>query len=88
MTTNNNTNVISWFDYLPYDVRLHFTQCRTTKADIPILLEAKWQWAKNSKCYNSFTKEDILAGILRLLDRKNLASITKLTTEEWRNLTK
>lgn len=88
MTTSNKNSTVSWIDYLPYDVRLRLAQCQTTKADIPILLEAKWQWAKNSKCYNSFTKEDILAGILRLLDRKNLANITKLTTEEWKNLVK
>lgn len=43
MTTNNNkTNAVSWFDYLPYNVHMRLTQCQTTKAELPMLLDAKW----------------------------------------------
>ena len=88
MTTNNTTSTISWFDYLPYNVRLRLAQCQTIKGDLPILLNAKWQWAQDTGHYNGYTKEDMLADILDLLDCNGLDSVTELTIEEWRNLTK
>ena len=89
MTTNNNkTNTVSWLDYLPYNVRLRLAQCQTIKGDLPILLDAKWQWAQDTWHYNGYTKEDMLADILDLLDCNGLNSVTELTIEEWRNLTK
>ena len=89
MTTNNNkTNTVSWLDYLPYNVYMRLAQCQTIKGDLPILLDAKWQWAQDTGHYNGYTKEDILADILDLLDCNGLDSVTDLTIEEWRNLTK
>lgn len=41
MTKTNTTKTISWLDYLPYNVRLRLAQYQTTKADLPILLDAK-----------------------------------------------
>ena len=88
MTTNYKNNTISWLDYPPYNVRLRLAQCQTTKGDLPILLNAKWQWAQDTGKYNGYTKEDMLVDILDLLDCNGLDSVTELTIEEWRNLTK
>lgn len=89
MTTNNNkTSAVSWLDYLPYNVRLRLAQCQTTKGDLTILLDAKWQWAQDTGRYNGHTKEDMLADILNLLDCNGLDNVTELTMEEWRSLTK
>lgn len=89
MTTNNNTiNTVSWLDYLPYNVRLRLAQCQTTKDDLSILLDAKWQWAQDTGHCNGYTKEDILSDILDLLDCNGLDSVTELTMEEWKNLVK
>ena len=88
MTTNNTTSTISWFDYLPYNVRLRLAQCQTTKVDLPILLDAKQQWTQDTGHYSGYTKEDLLDGILELLDCNGLDIGAKLTVKEWRNLTK
>lgn len=92
MITNNNKNnttkTISWLDYLPYNAYMRLAQCQTTKADLPILLAAKWNWAQDTGHYNGYTKEDILADILDLLDCNGLEDVTELTFEEWQNLIK
>lgn len=88
MSILNTIKVTSQLDYLPYNVRLHFVQCQTTKGDLLILLNAKWQWAQDTGHYNGYTKDDILADILDLLDCNGLGSVTELTMEEWRNLVK
>ena len=88
MTTNNKVNTVSWLDYLPYNVRLRLAQCQTTKGDLSILLDAKWRWVQDTERYNEHTKEDALVDILDLLDCNGLDSVTELTMEEWRNLTK
>lgn len=88
MTTASTTKAISWLDYLPYNVRLRLVQCQTTKGDLSILLDAKWQWAQDTWHYSGYTKEDLLADILDLLDCNGLDSVTELTMEEWRNLVK
>lgn len=88
MATANTIKTISWLDYLPYNVRLRLVQCQTTKGDLSILLDAKWQWAQDTGHYNGYTKDDILTDILDLLDCNGLNSVTELTMEECRNLTK
>lgn len=88
MTANNTTSTISWIDYLPYNVRLRLAQCQTTKADLPILLDAKWQWTQDTGHYRGHTKDNILVDILDLLDCNGLDSVTQLTMEEWSNLVK
>lgn len=88
MTANNNTNTVFWPDYLSYNVRVRLAHCQTTNSDLLVLLEAKWQWAQDAGHYNEYTKENMLSDILDLLDCNGLNSITELTIEEWRNLTK
>ena len=88
MDTANTTKAISWLDYLPYNVRLRLAQCQTTKGDLSILLDAKWQWAQDTGHYSGYTKEDLLDDILELLDCNGLDDVIVLTMEEWRNLTK
>lgn len=62
MTAPNTIKAIPWFDYLPYSARLRLTQCQTAKADLSILLDAKWQWAQDTGRYRNYTKDDILVG--------------------------
>ena len=88
MATGNTTKAISRFNYLPYNVHMRLAQRQTTKGDLPILLDAKWRQAPDTGHYNGYTKEDILADILNLLDCNGLNSVTELTIEEWRNLVK
>ena len=77
-----------WTDYLPHNVYMRLAQCQTNKRDLPILLNAKWQWAQDIGRYSGYTKEDILADILDLLNCNDLDGVIKLTIEEWRNLIK
>lgn len=88
MNTNNNTKTVSWLDYLPHNVYLRLAQCQTTKGDLSILLDAKCQWAQDTGHYRRHTKDDILVGILDLLDCNGVNNVTELTIEEWRSLTK
>ena len=77
-----------WTDYLSHDVYMRLSNCRTTKNDLSVLIDAKWQWAQDTERYDGYTKEDALVDILDLLDCNGLDSVTELTIEEWRNLTK
>lgn len=77
-----------WTDYLPSNVFFRLCDYRTIKADLPILLDVKWRWAQNTGHYNEYTKEDMLADILDLLDCNGLEYVTELTVEEWNNLVK
>lgn len=88
MATPNTIKAIPRFDYLPYSIRLSLIQCQTTKADLSILLDAKWQWVQDTGYYKDYTKDGILVDILELLDCNGLDSVTYLTMEECRNLIK
>ena len=83
MTVRTNSN---WLDYLHYNVRLRLIQCQTTKDDLSILLDAKWQWAQDTGHYNGYTKADFLSDILDLLNDNGLGNVTGLTMEEWCDL--
>ena len=87
-TSKNKTNVVSRFDCLPYNVHFQLVQRQTAKGDLPILLDAKWQWTQDAGRYNDHTKEDMLVYILDLLECNGIDSVTKLTMEEWSNLVK
>ena len=82
----NTIKAIPWFDYLHYNVHLRLAQCQTTKGDLLILLDTKWQWAQDTGHYNGCIKEDVLADILDLLDSNGRYAVTELTIEEWINL--
>lgn len=88
MSKINTIKAISWLDYLPYNVHVCLAQCQTTKSYLPILSDAKWQWAQDTGHYRGYTNDDILIDILDLLDCNGLDSVTQLIIEEWRNLTK
>lgn len=79
-------NKINWLDYLHDAVYCRWLDRETIKSDLPILLDAKWRWAQDTGHYSGYTKEDILADILDILDRNGLHDITELTIEEWMNL--
>ena len=73
----------TWADILPKEVYNRLANCRTIKADLPILLAAKWSWTRGKAGY---TKEDCLVDILDLLGCNGLEAVTDLTIEEWESL--
>lgn len=59
----------NWKEYLSNEVYMRLCDCRTIKADIPQLVNAKWKsYQENGKAEKGFTKEDCLIAILELLD--------------------
>jgi len=59
----------TWMDNLKSDVSERLGACRTIKADLPHLVNAKWlAFQENGKADKGFTKEDALVEILELLD--------------------
>lgn len=58
-----------WTDELNNEVYERLCDCRTIKADLPALVNAKWNAYKaQGKQERGFTKEDALIAILELLD--------------------
>ena len=83
-----NKNKVNWLDYLHGEVYCRWLDRETIKLDLPVLLDAKCRWAQDTDHYSGYTKGDILADILGILDRNGLYNVTELTMEEWMNLVK
>lgn len=76
-----------WSDNLTNDVYVRLCDCRTIKADLPELVNAKWLFYKeNGKADQGFTKEDALIAVLELLDCNSC--YFDLTTDEYNKLCK
>jgi len=75
---------IVWTDYLPSDVSRRLAECTSTRADIPALVKAKYDFVKQRR--SGYTKEDALVSILDLLDCNGL--YVDLTKAEYNNLIK
>lgn len=74
-----------WTDNVPGEVRSRLSECRSLKADIPILVNAKWTaMVEAKKDEQGFTKEDALVSVLELLDCNG--QFFDLTKEEYKNL--
>ena len=74
-----------WTDTLNFEVSTRLAECRTTKADIPMLVNAKWYSMKLAgKDKEGFTKEDALISILELLDCNS--QCIDLTIDEYNEL--
>lgn len=58
------------------------------KSGLTVSLNTKWRWAQDTGHYSGYTKGDMLADILGILDRNGLYNVTELTIEEWMNLVK
>lgn len=79
--------VKSWTELLLDNVYNRLCNCCSRKTDIPILLDARWQWTQDtSRDKQGYTKEDCLIYVLELLDSNGLEDITDLTSIEWENL--
>ena len=77
----------SWTELLPHNVYNRLYNFCSHKADIPILLDARWQWAQDTgRDKQGYTKEDCLTYVLELLDSNGLEDITDLAPIEWENL--
>lgn len=57
-----------WTDGLSKSAYERLANRRTIKADIPALMQAKWNQIKHTP---GFTKEDALVSILELLNRRD-----------------
>lgn len=77
----------NWKDYLMNEVYIRLCDCRTIKADIPQLVNAKWKsYQENGKADQGFTKEDCLIAILELLECNSC--YFDLTKDEYNELCK
>lgn len=56
-----------WTDNLPGDVYDRLCACRSSKADIPVLVNARYAWYKEAG-KAGYCKEDALIAVLELLD--------------------
>lgn len=58
-----------WTDHLSDDVYSRLCACRTVKADLTALVNAKWlSYREAGKDKQGFTREDALVAVLELLD--------------------
>lgn len=58
-----------WTNKLPEEVARRLENCRTIKADLPALVNARWlRYKELGKDAEGFTKEDALVSVLELLD--------------------
>lgn len=74
-----------WTDYLTDIVLIRLADCRSTKADLKPLVEARWKWMQDRhKDEQGFTKEDALIYILELLDDNS--RFFDLTQDEYNEL--
>lgn len=73
-----------WTDYLPGDIYSRLCHCKSTKEDLPALVNAKWRYMKEQG--KGFTKEDALIGILELLDANGQWQVGELTKDEYNEL--
>lgn len=78
---------VKWTDRLSSEVYTRLCECRSTKEDLPVLVNAKWAFFKDEgKDKKGFTKEDALLSILELLDANGLSIPSDLTREEYDEL--
>ena len=76
---------MKWYDRLSDDVYRRLCCCRTVKADLPELVNARWaDYKERGKDKEGFTKEDALVAVLELVD-ENSVNID-LTIEEYNDL--
>lgn len=84
MNYNENTQEIWWERYLPKAVFYRLDECRSTKDDISILLDARWRHAQDIG--EATTKIECLEEVMELLECNGLVDVTELTQEEWNKL--
>ena len=74
-----------WIDKLPEDIARRLANCRTVKADLQTLVNAKWlRYIELGKDAVGFTKEAALISVLELLDSNSC--FIDLTIEGYQEL--
>lgn len=77
----------NWTEKLNEEVFHRLCECRTIKADLQQLVNAKWEsWKENGKADRGFTKEDALIVIMDLMEWNSCHF--DLTADEYRELCK
>lgn len=79
-------NRTGWVTRLPDDVLRRLCDCKSTMADLPILVNARWAWMRNQEKYRKHTKEDAVIYILELLESNSQYYMAYLTEDEYREL--
>lgn len=78
---------MKWTDRLKSDVLERLNNCKSIKADIPELVNAKWDLLKEKgKDKEGYTKEDALVDILELLESNGQDFGAELTVDEYNEL--
>ncbi len=78
---------MKWTDNLKSDVLERLKSCKSIKADIPKLVNAKWASLKEEgKDKEGFDKEDALVSVLELLDSNGQDFGAELTVDEYNAL--
>lgn len=74
-----------WTNNLPGDVYERLCHCRSTKSDIKVLVDARWNFMKDQgKDKQGYTKEDAIVMVLELLDENG--QVYDLTHDEYNEL--
>lgn len=75
----------NWMNNLSSDVYARLCNCRTVKADLAELVNAKWlHYREAGKDKQGFTKEDAVVAVLELLDCNSCDF--ELTADEYAEL--
>ena len=76
-----------WTDKLSGEVYRRLCECRNTKADLPLLVNARWDYYKEiGKDKQGFKKEDALVFVLELLDANSQWMLADITRDEYNAL--
>ena len=70
----------NWINNLPEDVAERLGQCETTRQDLPILIDSRWNFGNDS------TKEEAAEYIFELMEANGLYEITELTETEYQRI--
>ena len=77
---------MKWTDALPSDVYVRLCDCKSKRSDVPVLVDALWEWYKASgKREEGLTKENALCSVLDLLDSNGIwVDPTRAEYDEWK----
>lgn len=84
MSTYRNT---IW-KYLTSDCHLRLCECRSTKEDIPQLVNSVWLWWNENGKSKTKTKADAVVYIMELLDANSQWELADLSIDEFNELSK
>jgi len=73
-----------WTDNLPSVVYNRLADCVNTKADVPVLIDARWKWMQDNG--KAGTKEDAVVYVFELLDSNSQGDLCDVSRAEYNEL--